>query len=547
MKKNKQILLNKNTPSNLPHNNHFSKNYIPNVIMQTWKNNQVPDKWSSSPKSIKDKLPNWKYVLLTDDDNLKFVKKHFPDFLPIYQSFRYPIQKADAIRYMWLYINGGVYMDLDFEINNDLEDYLEKNRYNSYPETSIFLVQYKMNGKPSVTNSFMISKPKHPFWLEVIEEMKKPLPWYYKTVRFTHVYYSTGPAMLTNVYNKTKYKDIDLINQKFACTKGLKFIEKDELKFSLIKSIELSSGESWHGNTEKILKFIMSNKILIISVFLILLAIFIFVATGNKNFLIRNKMVILIFVLLLLFGIAINHFKGLSNEYYLWIKKICKTIDNYHLYLRQNIFHKNWNEKHNLSFLINKDNYSNKTKFVIIAQYNEETEWCKNINMPYDIVSRKKYPRETAPNKGNEASVYLEYICKNYNNLPDICIFIHAHRSDWHHATNMDKKLNKLNFKYKYYNINEAEITTIPLNDNKNYILFNEIEPIIGKVDISKIKYRKSAQFYVTKELILQHPLEYYKKLLDWLWNNKETSFYTGRIMEYIWHYIFTGSYIDVL
>jgi mannosyltransferase OCH1-like enzyme len=89
--------------------------HIPKIIMQTWKNNILPDEWKVSQTSIYKYMSSWKYILLNDDDNRNFIIKHFPDFLSYYDKFPYNIQSADAIRYCWLYINGGLYIDCDYE------------------------------------------------------------------------------------------------------------------------------------------------------------------------------------------------------------------------------------------------------------------------------------------------------------------------------------------------------------------------------------------------------------------------------------------------
>jgi len=242
------------------------KFHIPKRFMQTWKTKDIPDRWKSSPYSIKKMMPSWKYILLTDDDNIKFVTKFFPDFLETFKSFEFPIQRADAIRYMWLYIYGGIYMDLDFEVNKDIEEYLNITRFQRFPQTGIYLVQYFKNDDKIITNSFMISKQKHPFWLDVIEEMKKPISFYNKLIRFTYVYETTGPSMLTRVYQNTKnkYNDIYLIDEIFACTKGLYYIEPDALDYSIIKSIEQTSGESWHSPTETFIVLYLKYKVIFI-------------------------------------------------------------------------------------------------------------------------------------------------------------------------------------------------------------------------------------------------------------------------------------------
>jgi mannosyltransferase OCH1-like enzyme len=70
---------------------------IPHVIMQTWKDKNIPKEWQISQNSISKHFPTWKYVLMTDKSNRNFVKKHFPNLLQIYDEFPYHIQRVDII------------------------------------------------------------------------------------------------------------------------------------------------------------------------------------------------------------------------------------------------------------------------------------------------------------------------------------------------------------------------------------------------------------------------------------------------------------------
>ena len=168
---------------------------IPKIIMQTWKDTHIPHKWRVSPLSIQRKMPGWKYVLMTDKDNRNFVRKHFPDFLPYYDKFPYNIQRVDAIRYMWLYVNGGIYIDLDFKMQHSLEHLFTTN-------ADVYLVSSGNFGS-YYTNAFMASKPGCKLWLKMIEAMKEKLPWYYMG-RHVEVMNTTGPVMLTHVVRKSK-------------------------------------------------------------------------------------------------------------------------------------------------------------------------------------------------------------------------------------------------------------------------------------------------------------------------------------------------------
>lgn len=172
---------------------------IPKIIMQTWKNREIPKEWSKSPESIKDLMSDWKYVLMTDKDMDVFVQSNFPDFYPHYRNFPHNIQRCDAFRYMWLYKVGGVYIDLDFELKESLENLLKKHD----DGVSEAFIALSGNNNNWYTNSFLASRPGCRIWLECLQEIKNGTPWWAIGKHF-EVMYSAGPGMLTRVLAKTK-------------------------------------------------------------------------------------------------------------------------------------------------------------------------------------------------------------------------------------------------------------------------------------------------------------------------------------------------------
>ena len=51
--------------------------------------------------------------LWTDEKSRRFIEKEYPWFLETFDSYKYPIQRADSIRYFVLAHYGGTYIDLD--------------------------------------------------------------------------------------------------------------------------------------------------------------------------------------------------------------------------------------------------------------------------------------------------------------------------------------------------------------------------------------------------------------------------------------------------
>jgi hypothetical protein len=186
---------------------------------------------------------------------------------------------------------------------------------------------------------------------------------------------------------------------------------------------------------------------------------------------------------------------------------------------------------------------------LVVAHYTEDLDWLKNIsNMNIKVISRKGVPPRTPPNKGNEASAYLEYIIQNYDTLSDYTVFVHGHRSDWHHLEPMDKKLNRILFDRPYRNINELGLTRLAdypqsLENTRKHL--PGLHPILGSLDIDNLYYKCSAQFYVTRDAIRARPLSTYIQLYNYIMDSNIDVPFLGTVFEYLWHILFTGSLVD--
>ncbi len=206
---------------------------IPKIIMQTWKTTDIPDKWKPSQESILKILPDYKYVLMTDKDNRDFVIEYFPEYLEVYDSMPYPIQRADMIRPMWLYVNGGVYMDMDYEVLKDFSELFKVGDLFFMPSFNLGMF---------ITNSFMASAPKHPFWLIYLEHMKQPASLLAITKHF-EVMMTTGPMALTSCLqnSKTVYS---ILPQKFLAPCSICDDKCSDIENGYLKNLE---GQSWNG------------------------------------------------------------------------------------------------------------------------------------------------------------------------------------------------------------------------------------------------------------------------------------------------------------
>ena len=244
---------------------------IPKIIMQTWKTKELPEKWKPSQISIEKYMVGWKYILMTDEMNREFVEGYFPSFLSYYDGFPYPIQRADAIRYCWLYINGGIYLDCDFELLGPLDElFLEDNE--------LFLLA-SSNTPKVITNGFIAAKPGNKVFLDMLEEMKKA-PGLYSMERHLLVMNSTGPLAFNRVVRRNNIPFKQLPSEKLN---PYTLCEKEYNKpNTLMRPLE---GSSWVGGAAVLYQWCYClsineiNYLLIIGIVsgLILLLVLIFI------------------------------------------------------------------------------------------------------------------------------------------------------------------------------------------------------------------------------------------------------------------------------
>jgi len=191
---------------------------------------------------------------------------------------------------------------------------------------------------------------------------------------------------------------------------------------------------------------------------------------------------------------------------------------------------------------------------VLIAHHNKDISWIKEINADVDIKiystsdpSQKHY---ITPNKGMDANMYLRYILDNYNNLPERTLFAHHHREDWSQDYDLPYIINNLNWELaNYFNIGARNCYGDPFETESfsRGWLNCAWQEILGKYISfpSKILYYAGTQFVCHKKLILQYPKNFYADLHTWLMFTSLPDRASGRVFEYIWHYILTKDPID--
>ena len=189
---------------------------------------------------------------------------------------------------------------------------------------------------------------------------------------------------------------------------------------------------------------------------------------------------------------------------------------------------------------------------ILIAHYNKNLDWLSKIREPYCVYSTGYTASQSRHidyaiqnNKGMDANHYLNFIIRNYDNLPEKILFCHHHENDWTQDRPLSQIINTLNWNCAdYFSIGAYCNTWQALPGNQDWL--NRFEWLMptGKMP-QQLVYIAGTQFVVSRELILQHSLEYYKFLLAWLYYTDLPDNQSGRFFEYTWHYILTGNGIE--
>lgn len=208
---------------------------IPKIIHQTYKTVDIPEHWKEGQQRCKDLHPDYKYILWTDQMALDFIEENFPWFLDQFKSYKYPIERADAIRYFVLLTYGGVYIDLDDGCQRRLDPLLT---------APAFLRKTSPTG---VSNDVMGSVPGHPFFKKVIKSLYHyNKNWY---VPYLTIMSSTGPLFISVIWKQ--YKRWSAFTDDYL---QVKVLQPDNYKMYPDSFFSIAKGSSWHLDDAEFVK-----------------------------------------------------------------------------------------------------------------------------------------------------------------------------------------------------------------------------------------------------------------------------------------------------
>ncbi|CZT49276.1 uncharacterized protein RSE6_10094 [Rhynchosporium secalis] len=198
----------------------------------------------------------------------------------------------------------------------------------------------------------------------------------------------------------------------------------------------------------------------------------------------------------------------------------------------------------------------------------EDTGWIQelvNKDKYFDykvyVVDAKDAPLSPPKNKGHEVMVYLTYIIDHYHNLSDVNIFMHSHRHAWHSNELLDGDAVQIVSRLSSDRVQRDGYMNLRCHWDPgcpSWINLGDVEEDVGKQEQAmlakswselfpmdpipnKLAQPCCAQFALSRDRIRSLPLSKYVFFRDWLLETSMSDYFSGRVFEYIWHFIFTG------
>ena len=167
---------------------------IPHNILRT-----VPRAHSKTAKdiSVQYHMPHWNYVEFDHTEQRKFIGRYFPERLELYKKYTREEEQTYLFVYLWLYMNGGVYIHPDYELLKSLESILD-----ATPSADLY---FTFDQDRYISPRFLASQPFCQFWIDAVNLMEKRKKYKY-IIASEEIDRNTGRGLLTDIVDESRYR-----------------------------------------------------------------------------------------------------------------------------------------------------------------------------------------------------------------------------------------------------------------------------------------------------------------------------------------------------
>ena len=193
---------------------------IPKIFIQTYKNNRLHPFIHRNILKMLVANRDYQYRFITDEDGEQLIQEHFDEtVLTAFKKVKLNAAKGDFLRYIALYVYGGIYLDLDANLG-DLHDFFFN--YGSPLKLSEkeCILFYNDSIDSKIEQWVIMTKPHNEIIRWFIDEMVKRIH-----DGETYILDATGPHMVTDViYNRLYGTQYYKIFYNFSLKKKTQFV-----------------------------------------------------------------------------------------------------------------------------------------------------------------------------------------------------------------------------------------------------------------------------------------------------------------------------------
>ena len=178
---------------------------IPKIIHQIYFDMSGPPVYLKEiSQTWQEKHPEWEYRFWNKDAVEQFLESDFPEFISLYNSFPFDVQRWDFVRYLILERLGGLYVDMDYECIEPVDSLLWNCSccFGMEPDGHAL----RLNKPFIIGNAMMACVPGHEFLSRIIKDISSSglQEHNHKGIQIIE---TTGPYMVNRVYNAYERKD----------------------------------------------------------------------------------------------------------------------------------------------------------------------------------------------------------------------------------------------------------------------------------------------------------------------------------------------------
>lgn len=177
---------------------------IPKKLHFTYATKELPARYQDNLKVWQQVCPDWEMCFYSDQDIYQLFEEYFPQYFEIVPKIPYGAMLADFFRYAILYVEGGLYSDIDTiplkELPKEWLNYEAVLGYEYQPSKFPDSFRHPWNEKEFLCQWTLLSKPGNFLFKEALEEAFRRLEKLeFQAKSIFDGLHTAGPLLLTDV------------------------------------------------------------------------------------------------------------------------------------------------------------------------------------------------------------------------------------------------------------------------------------------------------------------------------------------------------------